>query len=378
LKNNSNIKVIAFYLPQFHRIPENDDWWGEGFTEWVNVKGGKSFYHWQVQPRIPLNNNYYCLLDGDTQVWQAELAKKYGIYGFCYYHYWFDGHMLLEKPMESMLKNDNVNIPFCICWANEDWTNAWVSPNADILISQTYGNEDEWVMHYKYLSDYFKDRRYIVEDNMPLMIIYRPEIILCMNQMIDCWNKLAIQDGFAGLKFAYQSAGLDYPVQQDNSKFFYDIEMQPMYARIAGRGMNRQKARDFTTKMMRTTILTWVYNSIKKITGPKILDYDYVWETILATPPLSTKSLPCAFVDFDNTARRKENGWLFKGVSVEKFKKYFFRLAEKTINEYHADKIFIFSWNEWAEGGYLEPDEYNRYGYLEVILDVISHFKKDN
>ena len=120
------MKIIAFYLPQFHNIPENDEWWGDGFTEWVNVKKTKPAFEGHDQPRIPLNNNYYNLLDDNVKIWQAELAKKYGIYGFAYYHYWFNGHMLLEKPMEQMLANKKVDIPFCISWANEPWTKAWV------------------------------------------------------------------------------------------------------------------------------------------------------------------------------------------------------------------------------------------------------------
>ena len=116
------MKVIAFYLPQFHNIPENDEWWGDGFTEWTNVKAAKPIYRGQEQPKIPLNKNYYNLLDDNIKLWQANLAKKYGIYGFCYYHYWFNGKMLLEKPMEQMLENPCIDIPFCVCWANEAWT----------------------------------------------------------------------------------------------------------------------------------------------------------------------------------------------------------------------------------------------------------------
>lgn len=143
------MKIIAFYLPQFHNIPENDEWWGNGFTEWTNVKKAKPLYEGHMQPRVPLGGNYYNLLDDNVKIWQADLAKKYGVYGFCYYHYWFNGKMLLEKPMEQMLANKEVDIPFCICWANEPWTKAWVGDERKLLIAQEYGQEEEWKQHLK-------------------------------------------------------------------------------------------------------------------------------------------------------------------------------------------------------------------------------------
>ena len=363
------MKVIAFYLPQFHAIPENDEWWGKGFTEWVNVKAAKQYYDWQYQPRIPLNKYYYCLLDENAQRWQAEIAQKYGVYGFCYYHYWFDGHMLLEKPMENMLHNPEINMPFCICWANEDWTNAWVSDNAKTLISQKYGGQDEWKKHYEYLSQFFKDGRYIQDNGKPMMIIYRPEIIPNLDNMLSYWNSLAVNDGFPGLCFIHQAAGLDYPVKKDDSQFTYDIEMQPLYAQMVQTGAGKQKSKEIILKIISQLHLGWLLQSKNRISGPKIFDYDETWNTILKTPPISEKSIPCAFVDFDNTSRRKEQGKLFKGVSVDKFKKYYKQLIIKAKEEYKKDYIFIFAWNEWAEGGYLEPDEKNKYGFLEAIKE---------
>ena len=366
------MKIIAFYLPQFHSIPENDKWWGEGFTEWVNVKKGKKYYKWQHQPRVPLNNNYYCLLDEKTQEWQSKIAQKYGIYGFCYYHYWFDGHMLLEKPMEQMLNNKRVTIPFCICWANEDWTNAWVSSNSKTLITQTYGDKREWEKHYSYLSSFFKDERYIKIQNKPLFVIYRPELIPHLGEMISLWNSLAIKDGFDGITFSHQASGLDFPIKQDDSLFDYDIEMQPLYGKIRMQKEKKietkNKIRNFASKFH----LNWLLHFFTSSNGPKVFDYDSVWSAVIEQPPLSPKSIPCAFVDFDNTCRRARQGWLFKGCSVEKFKYYFAKYVEKANKQYNKDFMFIFAWNEWAEGGYLEPDEQNQYGYLEAIKEIVS------
>ena len=192
------MKIITFYLPQFHEIPENNEWWGKGFTEWVNVKKAQPLYEGHEQPRVPLNENYYNLLDPNVQVWQAKIAKEYGVYGFCYYHYWFNGKLLLEKPMENMLKNRDIDIPFCVCWANEPWTRAWVG-ETKVLIPQLYGEKREWKEHFDYLLPFFKDSRYICDDGKPLVVIYRPEVIECLNEMLDYWNELAIQEGFEGV-----------------------------------------------------------------------------------------------------------------------------------------------------------------------------------
>ena len=208
------MKIIAFYLPQFHNIPENDEWWGNGFTEWTNVKKAKPLYEGHMQPRVPLGGNYYNLLDDNVKIWQADLAKKYGVYGFCYYHYWFNGKMLLEKPMEQMLANKEVDIPFCICWANEPWTKAWVGDERKLLIAHEYGKEEEWKQHFMYLLPFFKDKRYITKDGKPLFVFYRPDIVPCMKEMIETWDKLAKENGLSGITFAFQSGDYDW----NNSK----------------------------------------------------------------------------------------------------------------------------------------------------------------
>lgn len=218
------MKIIAFYLPQFHNIPENDEWWGDGFTEWVNVKKAKPLYEGHVQPKEPLDDNYYNLTDDDVKVWQSKLAKKYGVYGFCYYHYWFNGKLLLEKPMEQMLANPEIDTPFCICWANEAWTKAWVN-STKMLIPQKYGEKKEWKEHFDYMLKFFKDDRYIKCDGKPLLVIYKPELIECGNEMIDYFQELAKEAGFPGLTLAYQHGNMDfYSEKKDDSRYDLDIE----------------------------------------------------------------------------------------------------------------------------------------------------------
>lgn len=162
------MKVIAFYLPQFHETPENNEWWGQGFTEWNNMKAAKPLFEGHNQPRIPLNNNYYNLLDEKTLEWQTKIAREHGVYGFCCYHYWFGSKMLLEKPMEIYLKDKNCDLPFCFCWANETWTNAWAAETESdrkTLIKQEYGDKEEWERHFQYLLPFFKDERYDLSES---------------------------------------------------------------------------------------------------------------------------------------------------------------------------------------------------------------------
>ena len=375
------MKIIAFYLPQFHNIPENDEWWGDGFTEWVNVKAAKPLFEGHQQPKVPLNDNYYNLLDDNVKIWQAKIAKEHGVYGFCYYHYWFSGKML-EKPMEQMLKNKAVDIPFCISWANETWTKAWVNDEKKVLILQKYGEKDEWKQHFDYLLPFFKDDRYIKENNKPLFIIYRPEVVECLNEMLDYWNQLAIENGFDGMCFAYQTINMDITNGSDTSRFDYDIEFQPSYARF---DMSNQKSKLAVLKKIRRNVAKWFEKKfgidLLRYTSPMMarkllhtngIDYSEAWETILARKPISNKCIPGAFAAWDNTPRHKERGWVYTNNTPEIFEKYLEKQIVRARDVYHKDMIFMYAWNEWAEGGYLEPDEEHGYAYLDAIRTALE------
>ncbi|HBE81131.1 MAG TPA: glycosyl transferase [Firmicutes bacterium] len=377
------MKIIAFYLPQFHNIPENDDWWGDGFTEWVNVKKAKPLYEGHEQPRVPLNNNYYYLLDDNVKIWQAQLAKKYGIYGFCYYHYWFNGKRLLEKPMEEMLRNKKVDLPFCICWANERWTKAWVNENR-VLISQSYGQKPDWKQHFDYLLQFFQDDRYIKVDGKPLMVIHKAEVIECLNDMLDYWNTLAQAEGFPGLSYAYQDITFDLVKNKDDSRFDYNIEFQPDYA---WNDMNNQTAlqrskfwnrlrslkRNFYIILEKKLEFDMArYLARKGKLEVKKASYAAAWQAILDRKPETNKNLPGAFVGWDNTPRKGKAGRVFCGDTPEVFEKFLGQQIAHARDDYHKDMIFIYAWNEWAEGGYLEPDERNGYRNLEAIKNALD------
>ena len=370
------MKIIPLYLPQFHTIPENDEWWGKGFTEWVNVRDAKPLFEGHNQPRVPLNNNYYDLSDIETLKWQCRIAKEYGIYGFCMYHYWFNGHLLLEKPMEMLLAHPEIDIKYCVSWANHDWTDAWKASNRQpkVLIAHNFDDEKDWVDHFNYLLPFFKDPRYMTENNKPLIVIYIPNIIRKLKKMLDVWSQMARDNGFDGLTFIYQSAASSFDNSWDHSLFDYGVEMNPGYVGLA----NRQKNSSFFPKLMKYSHeikrFLHIRRSLlpqKKITEVSKADYDYTWQRILELRPISNapKMIPCAFTDWDNTPRHKERGYLYQGVSPDKFKSYFKQLIDNTKNFYDTDMIFVFAWNEWAEGGYLEPDEKNGFAFLEAIKE---------
>lgn len=378
------MKIIAFYLPQFHDIPENDEWWGKGFTEWVNVKKARPLYKGHEQPRIPLNNNYYNLLDDKVKIWQAKLAKEYGVYGFCYYHYWFGGKLLLEKPMEQMLENPNIDIPFCISWANEPWTKAWVNEKK-VLIPQFYGGKKEWKEHFDYLLKFFKDSRYIKEDGKPLLVIYRAEVIEHLNEMLDYWSELAKENGFNGMVYAYQNITFDLIPDKDDSRFTYNIEFQPSYAWNDMNNVSTIKKSDawnyvrnvrrklymWLEKKMGFDVAKYFEYSRKEKDSVLLTSYDDAWRAILDHIPDNNKCIPGAFVGWDNTPRKGYRGQVYIGDSPEKFKKYMVEQIKRAKEVYHKDMIFMYAWNEWAEGGYLEPDVRTGFGNLEAIRDAL-------
>ena len=380
------MKIITFYLPQFHDIPENDEWWGKGFTEWVNVKKARPLYKGHEQPRIPMNGNYYNLLDDNVKIWQAQIAKKYGIYGFCYYHYWFGGKLLLEKPMEQMLANPEIDIPFCISWANEPWTKAWVN-ESKVLIPQFYGGKKEWKEHFDYLLPFFKEDRYIKEDNKPLFIIYRAEVIDCLNDMLDYWTELAQQNGFSGMKYAYQNLTFDLMPNKDDSRFDYNIEFQPSYAwndLNNKSAVQKSKVWNFLRNVKRRIYtetekklgfdLQRYFNHKGKEKNASVLktEYDEAWKAILEHTPENEKNIPGAFVGWDNTPRKGHRGQVYVGDTPEKLNKYMSKQIQRAKLIYQKDMIFMYAWNEWAEGGYLEPDERTGYKNLEAIRDALK------
>ncbi len=368
--------IIAFYLPQFHEVEDNNKLWGKGFTEWTNVRKAKPLFNGHEQPVEPLDDNYYDLTNVDTIRWQCNIARKYGIYGFCFYHYWYNGHLLLHKPIELFLDNSDIDFPFCICWANHDWTTSWSDNKKELIYRQDYSKREDWDRHFEYMLPFLKDKRYIKRNGKPLLIIYEAANIVEMNELLDHWNKNASDAGLGGLIFAYQSAVADTIIGFDDSRFTYDIEYQPQYVRLLSYNRNKMVVShtilDFIRKVNYKTLKLDIERIIKLFRKQKlnIYDYDDMWNRILHSDPVSAKSVPGAFVRMDTTPRMGLKGVVTQGMTPEKFKQYLKRQIVRAKSVYKADMLFLFAWNEWAEGGYLEPDKRWGFDVLQAVKEA--------
>ncbi len=355
------MKILALHLPAFHVIPENNKWWGNGFTEWDNVKKGEPLFRGHIQPLHPYNDNYYNLLDEATLNNQFSIASKYGIDGFIFYHYWFSGHLLFEKPLENLLRDKKTPGNYCLCWANETWSKTWEGKNNEILIEQKYGGEKDWLEHINYLLNFFKDSRYIKVNNCPVLFIYSASQIPNYKEMIDFWNK----------KLSENNLGKVYIIEflrAKNAKPHKEIsngliEFEPMYT-IRYDINFLKKAKRYICKKMKFI---------------DFQDYDYIRQKILSRN--ITYDLPCyksCFVAWDNSPRKgKSNSIIVKNATPEKFRDYFYKLLNQNRRGSSNDFVVINAWNEWGEGAILEPSKENGYQYLEALKSALLKYENN-
>ena len=350
-------KVLALHLPAFHQIPENDEWWGNGFTEWNNVKSGKKLYDKHYQPIQPLNNNYYDLSNKNDLKNQIEMANKYGIYGFVFYHYWFgNGKMLFEKPAEMILKNMDLNINFCFSWANQTWITTWHGMQPKTLLEQLYPGKSDWEAHYKYWRKFFLDSRYIKYGNKPMVFIYNPSEIPDYDNMIEYFDKQCKMDGFSGIYVVEYIFPRNRSLYSKKSDAVFEFE--PRY-----------------TLFFDITKINLFFRAIKKkLNMTDYQSYDRLWNYILKRKrTYSGKTIiEGCFVGWDNSARCGRNSLIVKGKSIEKFRKYFSKFYRHNRVDASDEFCVINAWNEWSEGAYLEPDDIDKYGYLQVIMDNVK------
>lgn len=358
------MKIISFYLPQFHTFPENDQWWGKGFTEWTNTKKAKVNFKNQYQPHVPLNDNYYDLvLDESIMKNQIILAKRYGIDAFCYYHYWFSPKKkLMEKPIERMLADKDLDMPFCLCWANENWSRRWDGSENQILIGQEYGDKKDWIDHFFYLNDFFNDLRYLKDENeRPIFIIYKPQLIDNLSELLSFWDNLAKKSGFPGLCFVCQ-----YP-QSDKkiiSEFDFLIDFEPIQTSEFVRE-KFLKSLLYSPKFSLEVLMAKFLNLLNLRTYKKLNYEDAVKASI--NRKVKKNTWLGVFPGWDNTARRGQNSIVYYNSTPEIFEKYVIAQLDKAKKVNKESFLFVNAWNEWAEGAHLEPDERFGYKYLEAI-----------
>jgi lipopolysaccharide biosynthesis protein len=353
----SQCRLIAFYLPQFHPIPENDEWWGKGFTEWTNVAKAKPLFRGHYQPHVPADLGFYDLRVGETRVAQAEMAREHGIEGFCYYHYWFAGRRLLERPFNEVLKNGDPNFPFCLCWANQTWSGVWHGRPNETLIEQTYPGFADHREHFEALVKAFEDPRYIRVKDRPLFMIYQPWEIPSVEKVLDFWNELSVARGLSCPYFVGILFGDEQP--PTNFDAFVATRLGPPSAvRSGGNGMAGRLSRAFLKMIGRPR--------------PKIYRYsDYV-EEMFSEPPHDYFNYPCVVPNWDNTPRSGARGVVLHGSTPELFRVHL-RKAINSVREREMEfrLVFVKSWNEWAEGNHLEPDLKFGRQFLEVTKQEV-------
>lgn len=363
------MKIVSYYLPQFYETEENNLLWGKGFTEWDLLRKAKPLFHNHRQPRVPKWE--YDLSDVKALQWQASLAKHYGIYGFCIYHYWFSGQKLLNIPLETLLHHPEIDIPFCLCWANQDWTDSWYSAEPHILIKQRYNDENDWKNHFKYLLPFLQDSRYIRIHDKPLIVLYKPHKIPNLAQHLKEWQDMSIRAGLGSLAFASQHPDFftsGVPLEYMD----YTIEYHPCDVNQTFDSNFRKQSRAMLEYLDKKSFFERF-----GVTRPvRTRKYDMVWNNVLNLAPQGPHSLPGAFVGWDNTPRYGRRGSCIIGQTPEKFHYYLTEQMIRAKNIYNSDFLFLFAWNEWSEGGYLEPDTENGTAYLSAVRSALERFYK--
>lgn len=353
-----DVKLIAFYLPQFHPFPENDKWWGKGFTEWDNVTKAVPMFLGHYQPHLPVDLGFYDLRLIETQKRQIELAKQYGVFGFCYYYYWFNGKKLMETPLDNFINNpEELDIPFCLCWANENWTRRWDGNDDDILISQDYSSKED-LEFIKDLKKYINDSRYIKVDNKPLILVYKPQLLPNPKNTFAIWREYCKKEGIGEL-YILGAKRHDFDLEAEDYGLDGAYEFPPNYPHP-----NQVKE---NVKFLNPDYEPTVYDLEKFVE-----DKDYV------TKEENYEKFKTVIPYWDNTPRRLKDGQVYIG-NPNVYKKWLKEAMNYTKSNLANNKQFVFinAWNEWAEGAHLEPDRKYGYAYLKATAESIVEIRNN-
>jgi hypothetical protein len=354
MKKTRRARLIANYLPQYHPIPENDLWWGKGFTEWTNVTKAKPLFRGHHQPNLPADLGFYDLRVPETRASQAELAKEHGIEGFCYWHYWLgSGRRLLEMPFEEVLTSGEPNFPFCLGWANHSWTGVWFGAPDKTLVEQTYPGFEDHEEHFSYLLRAFSDDRYINVDGKPLFSIFRPREIPNVKEVVEFWRKLAQKAGLKGLHLVAEGLNPKQAIELGFDACSYS------HHRLVAQLLPKNK------------LLKNVVNNYREVfKQPAVYTYHEAMPYFLKEGKAALNEYPSIVPNWDSTPRCQERGVVLHNSTPELFRQHLREAFEKVADKPFENRIiFAKSWNEWAEGNYLEPDQRFGKAYLEVIRE---------
>lgn len=365
--DGKGLKTVAFYLPQFHPIPENDRWWGRGFTEWTNVARARPLYPGHNQPHLPADLGFYDLRLPETRVAQAEMAADHGIDAFCYYHYWFSGRRLLERPLDDMLASGEPGFGFCLCWANESWSRRWLGEERDILMKQIYSPEDDR-QHARWLLNAFADPRYVRIGDRPLFLIYRPHDLPVPAATADVLRETAVRAGMAEpwlLGVDAHRPGEDYRQMGLDATLGFEPQLSVFSPHCFQDGRSGRR---------------WLRNLCLGVNSPYLKLYDDgEARRRMHTIQRADGTVPCCYVGWDNTPRRGRNGIIYINGSPECFEAAL-REAVAAASEHPAHRrlVFINAWNEWAEGNHLEPDQRYGHAYLQAVARAVRSAEADS
>lgn len=362
-RNLRRFRVIAHYLPQFHPIPENDDWWGKGFTEWDNVRKANPVFSGQVQPRVPTELGYYDLREPKARQLQAELAAEHGVEGFMYWHYWMGGgKRLLERPFNEVLASKQPNFPFCLGWANHGWKGVWKGGDPSKGVDQIYPGMEDHRAHFYELLKAFRDDRYITVNGKPLFFVFDPKSIPHIKEVSDYWRDLAIEEGLSGLHLVCYT-GFDGYAPFNPKDYGFDAHTYwPLDAALRGK--------TFAGIQHSTKTLDVPFSNDE---GPRVINHSKLVRDFLNPQTSEYLEYPTALPNWDTTPRYGEKSTILHGSHPGLFREHLENLGEKiSTREFENSIVFLKSWNEWGEGNYVEPDSIHGRGYLEVLRDWVE------
>jgi lipopolysaccharide biosynthesis protein len=356
------VRLIAYYLPQFHPIPENDLWWGKGFTEWTNVAQARPLFPGHYQPHIPADLGFYDLRLPETRQAQADLAREYGIHGFCYYHYWLGGKRLLERPFEEVLASGQPDFPFCLCWANESWTRVWDGANDEHLARQTYSEADDRE-HTRWLLRAFRDPRYIRVEGKLLFLIYRAADLPAPLRTTSLWRAEARRAGLGELLLCRVESNFASE-RGDPAALGFDaaVEFQPDLFRL-GTPMRRGR---LWRGLRRLRLSSGDYDH------NHVFDYAAVAQHMLSKPEPPYRRFPCVTPMWDHSPRRPGGAFILAHSTPAAYEDWLRTVVQRQAQSKREGLVFINAWNEWAEGAHLEPDLRHGRAYLEATRRALA------